>query len=415
MHLSKRWIAGATAIGMIAVSGVALVTPVAADSAWVDAGTLKLTTVANSAAGSVSYEPGAGGSFTTAAGQPLASANSGPAKCDLAPPPAGAALLLFRGAAGTSVRNAGLLNGSIGVNERLKELCWKVDTLSTTGDETLELELGPDLTGFAGRLMATRASLDLELRSTGFPFYSKARLTIRAFDGATAVGSPVQVAQGTGACNVSDDGNCQVVVEPGGRFNRLTLQVTRGSFSLEGGSDSGAQPTTFQLTALVDGTLDCETGATLSKDNASVTYVGYADDTDCAGFGATLTATNEDVRFLKPSDIDPTAQFVFGIAWLRPATAPTAIEATEVDWETGGAPVPLGWCPEPQFAGTVEIDGQTLPKLVGILDPGSVSDQDPTTPDTQYACLGSQYVTPQAGQLHIVEQIYVIGDIRLQK
>lgn len=399
----RRWIATGLSVVLVGALATGAMLPASAAGEVVSqpAGQLLLRT---GAVDQVEY-----------AGQVQALGKTG--ACDLTS--TGADLLQFSGLVGSSAKKVGFLSDSIGVIESsLTQLCNKVDVISLTSVETLTLKLGSALKSFDGTpLLATRASLDLEVRSF---LGSKAKVQATAKLAGATVGT-FELTQGSAACPVGDNGNCQwVITAPGLEFDALALKAVKGSFSLEGGADSqtpATAATSFDLVSKVDAVLDCEAGASLSKDNASVTYVGNADGTECDPVGATLTADNDAVRFLKPGDIDPTAQFVFGIGWLRPTTAgTTAIEPTEVDWETpaAGVVVPLGWCPDPVFDGETTIDGQTLPKLVGIADPGAVADLD-DAPGTQFACLGSQYATPQGAQVRILEQIYVIGDIRLQK
>jgi hypothetical protein len=420
---SRRSLIGAAAAIVLAAAAVPAVLPAAATgSVDVDAGRLTLATGASDQVSLDGADLVGLGDLT----QPLATAGT----CDLS---TDGSLLTFSGAVGAKTRTVGFRADSIGVIESsLTSLCNRVDVISFSSTETLTVGLGSALRSFDGTpLRATRASLDVEVRSW---LGARARIEATARLGGTTVGT-FELAQGSAACNVGDGGNCQWVIEaPGVQFDTLTLKALKGSFSLEGGADTqtpATSATTFDLVAKVDSTFECEDGASLTKGNATVTFVGTVDPEDCEGFGATLDADNESVRFLKPRDVDPTAQFVFGIGWVRAPGPDTTLNPTEVDWET---PTPgidastLGWCPDPVYDGEVEVpllEGGvevarvTVPKLVGIADPLGQPDLDTgvgAADGTQFACVGSQYAdVQQDGRVRIVEQIYVLGDIRLSK
>ena len=290
-------ITAATAALALTIGGAVAVLPAAAEgSVETDAGQLVLTTGATDA---VTY----GGLV-----QDLTTSGS----CGLAS--SGKDLLEFSGSIGSQTLNTGFKDNSIGVDERLSSLCNKVDAYSRVGSEKLTLKLGEDVEYLPGvSAVATSASLDLEVRSLWF---QKAKVQAVAKLGEETVGT-FEIAQGSGECQVGDGGNCQWTITPAGRFDTLELTALRGAFSLEGGSDTGAQPTTFDLVADVDAVLDCTDDAEFTEGNATFTYLGNADGSECVGFGATVTAGDLDVQFLKPLNVDSTAQFIVDIKWKK--------------------------------------------------------------------------------------------------
>jgi hypothetical protein len=140
---------------------------------------------------------------------------------------------------------------------------------------------------------------------------------------------------------------------------------------------------------------------------------------DCADIPYTLRNEPAAARFLKPLESQTTAQFVADFVWVRSVGATTALPATTVNFETGGGEIPIGWCPDPIYAGTIEIDGVTVPKLVGIASPLAASRPDlDAASGKQFACLGVQaarVVDGDTDSLRVVEQVYVLGDIRFTK
>jgi len=330
--------------------------------------------------------------------------------CDLTS--AGANLLQFQGYLGSTPKKVGFRDDSIGVIESsLTSLCNKVDTISFTSTETLELKLGSDLKNFAGTpLLATGASLDVEVRST---YGSKAKIQATAQLAGATVGT-FQLDQGSAECNVASNGNCQWVIAGDGlEFDTLLLKAVKGSFSLEGGSDAGTSPTTFDLVSKVDAVFDCDTANSLTEGNATVTYVGNADNSVCEGFGVVLSAGDTQVQFKKPLDLDPEAQFIFDINWTLPApespaaTLPTA----KVDFEIGTGETDMGFCPEFLYSDGV---------LTGISNPDDLAlltDFEPTLDGTQFACIdgvGGRQAEVTGTSVNIVDKIFLIGDVRMR-
>ena len=97
-------------------------------------------------------------------------------------------LLEFTGYLGGSGARFGasrrLQRRAIGVDEKIASLCYRVDTISDTSakTETLPLKLGADLVNFADRpLLAESASLDIEVKQTGWFNRNKARVEAEAY------------------------------------------------------------------------------------------------------------------------------------------------------------------------------------------------------------------------------------------
>ncbi len=325
--------------------------------------------------------------------------------CDLAS--AGKNLLTFKGLQGSTVRKVGFKDDSIGVIETSNALlCNKVDFVSFSSTETLELKLGADLK-FAGQpVAASSASLDIEVRSF---FGSKAKVQATAKLGAVTVGT-FELTQGSASCNVADNGNCKWDIAPTGLFDTLQLKTVKGSFSLEGGADAGTAPTTFDLVGDVETVFTCEPGTTLVDGTTSVEYVGSVTPGQCVDFGATLTSGDTQVQFLKPLDVDPTAQFVLDVDWKLPGspTPSTSLLPAFVDFEVG-APneTELQFCPS-----YVVIQGNGS---LGISDINLLTeDYEPDLRGKQFACISTRSATVSATEVIISDTIFLIGDAKMR-
>ncbi len=391
-RLRKTRITAATAALALTIGGAVAVVPALADgSVETAAGQLVLTTGATDA---VTYGDNTQALTTSGA-------------CTLST--SGSDLLTITGSIGAKSLPAGFKSDSIGVDERLASLCNQVDTYSNVGSETITLSLGSDVQYLPGvPALATSASLDLEVRSLWF---QKARVkAVATLDGAT-VGS-VELAQGAGDCKVSDGGNCRLTITPGGRFDTLQLTALKGAFALEGGSDSGASPSTVDLVADVDAVLDCVTDPTISDGSTSIEYLGNADGSTCNGFGATLTGGDEEVQFLKPLAVDPTAQFLVDIDWKQDGTgtpAATLPDAT-IDFEIGTENVTtMEFCPDYLY--------NTEGELVGITNPADIAslpDYEPDLAGSQFACIGTRSAEVDASTVTISDKIFLFGDAKMR-
>ena len=378
---------------------------------------------------------------------------------------AGERLLTLTGSApGQAGDLASFLSNSLGVAEKKSGTsCGQVGAPG----ERLVLGVNPStVRGDLGPLFASSAFLDVELKQSA-RILATARLagavvgyfelqsgaSIGAARPSVLEAKPYAVA----TCNMPADSgpdsgvsdNCRWAISApswtgpsdGISFDTLSLDALAGSFSLEGGAD-GAVPTAtpppaalpqraslLELVDPVDGTLACGSATVLrpagtTEPQVQVRRLDNASSADaCALIPYTLRNAPSSARFLKPADQQSTAQFVADFVWTVPWTpGTTALAPTTVDFETpvAGTVLPIGWCPDPVYSGTVTIGGVTVPKLVGIASPltnAAVQDLD-EAPGTQFACVGVQSarsVDAATDTVTVVEQVYILGDIALRK
>lgn len=374
----------------LAAATVPAVVPAAADTVKGPVGQLVLTTGAVDA---VTY-----GADT----QSLSTTGT----CDLAS--TGKDLLTFKGLQGSTVRKVGFKDDSIGVIETsTTSLCNKVDVISFTSTETLEVKLGADLKFGGQPVAASSATLDVEVRSF---LGSKARIQATA----TLAGNPVPVGtfelqQGSTACNVSDNGNCKWTITPTGLFDTLQLKVLKGSFSLEGGADAGTSPTTFDLVSDVNKVFTCAPGTTLVDGTTTVEYIGSVQAGQCVAFGAKLTVKDTEVQFLKPLDVDPTAQFVVDVDWKLPGAASpsTTLPPAFVDFEVGTPnETELLFCPDYVYKSDGSLGITNLDLLT--------EDYEPDLKNKQFACISTRSATVSGSEVTISDKIFLIGDAKMR-
>ncbi len=414
----KTRITAATAALALAVGGAVAVLPAAAENPteWVSAGTLELSTAEDAVTfGEETQTLGAQG-------------------CDLTPAMGG--LLEFTGYLGDPGPDSELPVGynrrAIGVNEKIASLCYRVDTISETSakTETLQLKLGADLVNFADRpLLAERASLDIEVKQTGWFNRNKARVEAEAYrttaeGGVEQVGGTFTLIQGSGEnsggttyCSVGNGGNCDWGIDPGGYFDTLRLTATKAAFSLEGGSDSGASPSTFDLVSEVDSSFECEPGQQYTEGTTTVTYIGNAGTSECTGFGFVLASEDQEVSYLKPLDVDPDAQFIFDVTWTKPndgADPEVGLPTAEIDFEVAGGVgfTEMPFCPTVLYNEAGELTGLPAGTDPAVLD----ADFEPDAlPGVQFACIASPrsaVITEEA--ITVTDEIYLIGDARMR-
>ena len=184
--------------------------------------------------------------------------------------------------------------------------------------------------------------------------------------------------------------------------------------------------TTFDLVSEVTAVIPCEDGDPLVVGNTTVEYLGNADPGDlCEAFGVTLESGDTQVRFLKPLDISPTAQFVFEISWtLEPEpgqswSAGVTLPPAYIDFELPGGEgeKPMPFCPAYLFDDAGALVGVT--DQTSEADRADLSSRDmetlnvPGAAETQFACIGSRQV--DAGAEFIVsDMIYLIGDAKMR-
>ena len=347
-------------------------------------------------------------------------------------------LLKFVGFVGANQAPVGYKSGSIGVNEKVSDLCNLVDpaTNESGGIESLNLTLGDDLVNFAGRdLQATRASLDLRMGvRTWYTYNKKSTVKAEAYLGdalpANKVGETYTLIQGAGTsagtttvCAFTSYGQtCDWDLDFGGRFDTLRLTAVAGAFGVVGES-------TITLQSEVDKLLDCK-DSTLTQGNASVEFIGNANAApdECTEVGVTLESTDEEIVFLKRIDVDPDAQFIFDVTWTKepnPDATTATVPGVTIDFENypaGSGPIvsDMPFCPDYLYA-DVDNDADTPPVLVGAEDAtdfGQLPDwrgegQAPLD-GKQYACLDQpRKVDISAEGLKVTDRIYLIGDARI--
>ncbi len=418
-RLTRRSLIGAVAAIGLSAAAIPVVLPAAADPVDAPAGTLTLATGATdevrlAGAGVVGLEDRT---------QPLSTSGT----CNLA---SDGSLLAFTGAVGSTSRPVGFRTDSIGVIESsLTSLCNRVDVVSFSNTESLTLSLGSALKSFDGSpLRATRASLDIEVRSW---LGSRAQIQATARSAGTTVGT-FSLAQGSSTCNVGDGGNCRWEFDVAGGFDTLVLRAVKGSFSLEGGSDTGTTtpapstgPTTFDLVATVDAVVACTPGSELTDGTSTVVYVGTSDE-ECAEFGATLTSTDSEVRLLKPLNVNPGAQFIVTIPWkpALPAVGDEALTlpALEVDFELPGGVgrQDLALCPPTLYRenGSFKAfgEGEQEGELLVVATTG-LPDQEPSTDTLEFACIAtrSAELSGASSTSSVEDAIFLVGDVRFSK
>lgn len=366
-------------------------------------------------------------------------------------------LLAIDGFVGTSTTDlASFRYNSIGVAEKKTGTsCYQ----AAAPAEKLILKLNPaNVRGDLGPLLASSAFLDMELKGGAQVLATAKRdgqvVGYYELRSGTSVKYPVALPGGVTAtavhnCTTSSDSgpdsgdcdNCRWPIstptwlgaDDAIYFDTLELQAVKGTFSLEGGSDYGSRSklpvlpanypatnTIFELVTVADGVVACDASTptldgTETKPTVTVRRLDNADPAEtCAGVPFTLTNLDSAARFLKPSNTQGTAQFVFDLVWTVPLAA-MPLPVTEVDFETADprTGIPLGWCPDPVY--------ETGGTLVGISDPlnnAAAVDMDDVLAGKQFACVGTQSAQVVAGDpdtVTVTEQVYVLGDVYLRK
>lgn len=388
------------------------------------------------------------------AAQPLAPG----ASCGVNLGPAAGQLLTLRGSTGGAMDPllASYASGSIGVKEKKSGTsCYQVGAPS----EALELGVGAGLRGALGQdVLISSAYLDVELKGS-------ARILATARQGTTVVGtfelqSGVSVGLPqlasttpfvcTGRADSGPDSgpsdNCRWPIstpswlgaDDGVYFDTLTLKAVVGSFSVEGGADGSIQPPaplttpSASILEVAPDTVSCggATGTTLAvgaKPSVTIHRLDNVGPTPCSALPYELSTADGSARFLKPLDVQPTAQFVWDVTSLFPSTtasstpgAPdtgtTVLPDIKIDYETpdaaGASPLlRLGWCP-----GANAVDDPALFPGYTVAQVEALPDQDDFI-GTQFACVISRTAKAVAGdpdQVSVRDLVYVYGDARMQ-
>ncbi len=352
----------------------------------------------------------------------------------------GSKLLNFTGLVKATAKPPGFLKGSIGVAEKTSGTsCGRVDSPS----EKLTLALGSDVIGsLGGPMLATAATLDLDLkgaaRVTATATLGDKSFTYLLQSGPSSDPNVEQCIAGSDSgpdAGANDNCDWTIQLPEGEYFNKLELTAVAGSFALSGGADYGtatapAHVSTIQLFEDVDGVLAC--GAATIKRPASGTtpwvQVRRLDtnadpDEACSEIPYQLRNQPTEATFRKPLSSQTTAQFVADFVWSQPTSSETTtLNTTQVNFEQGNGDVNIGWCPDPIYSGTIEIEGVTVPQLTGIADPLGQVDLDGTLDKVQFACVGVQTATVEdpattgdPETIKVIEQVYVLGDILMKK
>jgi len=209
------------------------------------------------------------------------------------------------------------------------------------------------------------------------------------------------------------------------RFDTLSLKAVKGGFSLEGNAATGS---TFDLMGTAEEVLGCGDSISDEGDNLAAAFTQIDDRGEevqtCGEIGASLTIAGRSATFLKP--VGSAGRFIVDFNWSIDVPEFAEVPTTEVNFEikdSAGAiiseDIQIPWCKAPEFTADEDFPGTgrlTGVDTVGVKDMVEDVDGSPATQGLQYACLGTQSATPDpAGQLQVKEQIYLEGDIRLQK
>jgi hypothetical protein len=360
--------------------------------------------------------------------------------CGITDTPGSADLLELTGTIGDGIDKgltgvAGFRGGEIGVYELSNaSQCFRVDAGSFTLKETLNLALGEDL----AETLGVNTEVPLLADSAGFSLTKQPgdlNVTWKALlDGKQ---------QGTGMWSSPKRVKTTSVVPPliapkdkAGKvlpFDEVQLTAEAGSFSLTGAS--------FTLIADVDATFcDPDTvkggsvdGAvnTLTKENATVTYLGNVDGTSSC-FGVRLNTDSDEVQFLKPLTVARDAEFIFDIAWelegagiedaewVPDVTLPAVFIDFELRFDEDGKPIipavehELPFCPSLLFDDSGNLTGLPEGKTPADLPEDLETDAIPGAEGVQYACIGSRNLDALV-PFTVVDQIYLIGDANFRR
>jgi hypothetical protein len=378
------------------------------------------------------------------AAQTLASA----AGCGVNLGPVASQLLTLRGSTGAGFDPllASYASGSIGVKEKKTGTsCYQV----SAPNESLELGLGAGLrTALGADVLASSAYLDVELKGS-------ARILATARQGTTVVASfELQSGASVGLQQVAsttpfvctgradsgpDSGasdNCRWPIstpswlgaDDGVYFETLTLTALVGSFSVEGGADGSIQPAaplstpSASILEVAPDTVGCggSTGTSLAvgaRPEVTIHRLDNVGPTPCSSVPYELSTADGSARFLKPLDLQPTAQFVWDVTSLFPSTTPTTVlPDIRIDYETpdaaGASPlVKLGWCPDANA-----VDDPALFPGYTVAQVAALPDQDDFI-GTQFACVISRTAKAVSGdpdQVSVRDLVYVYGDAKMQ-
>lgn len=336
----------------------------------------------------------------------------------------GARLLQIRGSVGGDQRGvAGFRDGDIGVFEadapssspNNASQCFRVDSGSFTETESLTFTLHPEGpfsdAPFGDRLLAGSAAVDARVANT-----RDGTITVSLLDatGEAVKQTDVQWARQKSGSKITIPSTALTIED--GTFNAVRLTATSGSFSVRGA--------TLNLVSQADDRF-CLNDTLTDSDGAgaSVTYVGPTTGT-C--FGVTLSSTDTEVRFLKPSTVAPDAQFKFVITWTLPnsgGSPSVLIPDADIDFEVGALNVTeLPFCSD--YYGLVDADGKqilkrndagdlTIANYAAYASNTGFADYEPATPEKEFACIDTRTSSVTAEELQVFDTTFVIGDLKM--
>ena len=146
-----------------------------------------------------------------------------------------------------------------------------------------------------------------------------------------------------------------------------------------------------------------------------MTYVGSAKPEECVDFGATLNVGDGFVQFLKPLDVDTTAQFEVDVQWTTESklTAAVTLPAVEIDYEVGTSnKTTLELCPsfvtQDPVTGYFGIAKTDLSSLTDL-------DQEPELNGDQFACIATRSADVTREEVVTTDKIFLIGDARISR
>jgi hypothetical protein len=376
-------------------------------------------------------------------------------------------LLGFKGFVNGNPSTVGLRNGSIGVkaDASTATACGRVST-TATATESLQIDVNVGRPSGTVKPVATSAFLDLEVKGNA-KIQAVTSLNgvpngVYELQAGTSIGSAPTLlsSMSTEHQHVSNP-NCGAVIDPydddgyrdncrfaisvpswlgtddGNVFDSITLKALSGSFSLEGGADGTISPTPpatlpqrGSIFELSESVLSCGDTTTLPVNGAQpgVAITRQPNATNpaiCDPTPFTLTHADNSFSFIKPITAQD-EQFTISATWPMAARGGTTgdLPVTKYEFTLGlFGPRPITWCTAPTFAkdgnGNFVRDANGSLILTGISDLATQPDLEPDTtpgamPGKQFTCLAtSNAVMDEAsGQLTVVQQIYLTGDVK---
>jgi hypothetical protein len=352
------------------------------------------------------------------------------------------------------IGDPGLIFSSLGIASSKGVGCGRLESRigGTDVDQALNISFGSALTG----LKAIEIGLDLELKgdvrgtiTTSLGNVQTGTWTL--LSGSNAAGQPGCDAVSGEVCEVgdvnilcpstSDSGadsggadNCRVTLNV--EADAIFLQALDGEFGVEGGGDSGTQPTEFKLVSTFEGELDCLEKVTIGEleedynlvarrllnlGNSACELIPYNLDFD----GTTINFEKLDLGQLVAHDLK--AEFDEESIPL-PACYPNCVNlafipSTLQEFDGGIGEVPIPVCTgTPMYFDGNDFDSEGAPldgELKDFVPPaGGWTDLDTSLSGLQHGCwydqdvviLGPDPADPTRLIIKVNQKIYLIGD-----